>query len=285
MSLQHPSSRVKEILTRYRLRPAKGLGQNFLMDDTIPRRIVDESGIDASCGVIEIGPGIGVMTDPLCRKAGRVVAIELDSHLIPILKDTLKGFDNLTILNQDILKTDLLSIINRELAGMPVHVCANLPYYITTPIIMSLLEAKLPLRRITVMVQKEVAHRLCAPPGSKGCGAVSYAVSYYTRPRILFDVDPSCFIPAPKVYSTVISLDILDSPPVSPADEKHMFRLIAAAFSQRRKTLKNALSSAGFDKTKISDAINFLGLNENIRGECLTLEDFCKLSVFLNPCP
>lgn len=280
MAQLHPSSRVKEILSRYRIRPTKALGQNFLIDATIPQRIVDESGIDGSCGVIEIGPGVGIMTDPLCRQARRVVAIELDSHLIPVLKETLSQFDNLTILNQDVLKTDLAAIIEGEFSGMPVHVCANLPYYITTPIIMTLLEKRLALKRITVMVQKEVAQRLCAPPGSKNCGAISYAVSYYTKPKILFEVEPSCFVPAPKVYSAVISLDVLDKPSVSPKDEKLLFRLIAAAFSQRRKTLKNALSSGGFDKTKVSEALNALSISENIRGESLTLEDFCKLSTF-----
>lgn len=281
MPIQHPSSQVKKILSKYGLRPSKDLGQNFLIDETIPMRIVEESGIDSSCGVIEVGPGIGIMTAPLCRKAKRVVAIELDSHLIPVLQETLGQFDNLTILNQDILKTDLRAILEGDLSGMPVHVCANLPYYITTPIIMNLLEARLPLKRITVMVQKEVAQRLCAPPGSKGCGAISYAVSYYTKPHMLFDVEPDHFMPAPKVCSTVISLDILNHPSVSPKDERQMFRLISAAFSQRRKTLKNALSSAGFDKSMVEEALNLLGLSQNIRGECLTLEDFCSLSSFL----
>lgn len=276
-----PPSRVMEILARHHLRPQKGLGQNFLIDEAVPQRIVEESGIDGSCGVIEIGPGVGVLTEPLCRRAKKVVAIELDARMLPILKETLGGCPNLTLLQQDVLKVDLLALIEKEFEGLPVHVCSNLPYYITTPIILSLLEKRLPLTRVTVMVQKEVAERLCAPPGSKNCGAVSYAVSYYTRPGILFDVPPSSFFPAPEVTSTVISLEILKTPSVTPDHEEQFFKLISAAFSQRRKTLKNALTGAGYDKTRVAEGLAQLSLKENIRGECLTLEDFCKLSNFL----
>ena len=275
-------SRVRKIMADRKFFLSHNLGQNFLIDETIPNRIVEAACIDKTCGVIEIGPGFGVMTESLCQLAAKVVAVELDSRLIPILQENLASFSNLVLINQDILKTDLPDLIEKHFSGLSVHVCANLPYYITTPIIMSLLEGRLAIRRIVVTVQKEVAVRLCAAPGSKECGAVSYAVSYYAKPHMLFDIPPACFLPPPKVTSCVIALDILDMPSVSCPYEKQMFSLISAGFSQRRKTLKNALSSANFDKNKVGEALALLNLSQDIRAERLTLDDFAKLTVFLN---
>lgn len=247
-------------------------------------KIIRESKIDKDDFVLEIGPGIGTMTQYLCESAGRVVAVEIDKNLIPILHDTLKEYDNVEIINEDILKLDLMSLIRQNGIQKPMKVVANLPYYITTPIIMGLLERHMPIESMTVMVQKEVAERMQAGPGIKDYGALSLAVQYYTRPQIVANVPPNCFMPRPKVGSAVIRLTRHKKPPVETKDEQLMFRLIRASFNQRRKTLANGLSNAGnlhFTKEQIQRAILELGEPAAVRGETLTLEQFARLSDIL----
>ena len=239
---------------------------------------MEAAGIGPEWGVLEVGPGIGVLTRELARRAARVVAVEVDNRLPPLLAETLAGYDNVEIVMQDILKVDIAALIREKFAGMPVAVCANLPYYITSPILMRLLEEKLPIRQITVMVQKEAAERICAAPGTRQAGAISYAVAYYAKPQVLFSVQPGSFYPPPKVTSAVIQLEVRQSPAVEAADEAGFFRLIRAAFSQRRKTAANSVSGAlGIPKAAVMSALEAAGLPATARPEQLTLEDFCRL--------
>ncbi len=278
-----PSNTI-EILQKYQFRFQKKYGQNFLIDTNILEKIVEEARIEKDDCVIEIGPGIGTMTQYLAGQAAQVIAIEIDSMLIPILQETLADYKNVTIINEDILKVDIQQIVEERNQGRPAKVVANLPYYITTPIIMELLEKKVPLESITVMVQKEVAERMQQGPGSKEYGALSLAVQYYTKPEIVAQVGPNCFIPRPKVGSAVIYLTKHKSPPVEVEDEGFMFRLIRASFNQRRKTLVNGLSNAAdlnLKKEEVTAALETMGLSPMIRGEALSLKEFAALSNFL----
>ncbi len=259
----------------------KRFGQNFLIDGHVLDKIVDAADITKDDYVIEIGPGIGSMTQCLCERAGKVTAVEIDRDLIPILKETLAGYDNLNIINDDILKVDIASLIAAHNGGRKAKIAANLPYYITTPIVMTLLESRVPVSSITIMVQKEVADRMQAVPGSKDYGALSLAVRYYSKPHIVANVPPNCFIPRPKVGSAVICLKVFDEPEVKVKDEKLMFKLIRAAFNQRRKTLVNSIANAGdidFSKQDIADALDDMKLPQTIRGEALNLEQFAALA-------
>ncbi|WHH57055.1 16S rRNA (adenine(1518)-N(6)/adenine(1519)-N(6))-dimethyltransferase RsmA [Petroclostridium sp. X23] len=272
---------LKEVIKKYGFRFNKNLGQNFLIDANVLDKIAEASGIGENTGAIEIGPGIGVLTQVLAEHAGKVVAIELDSHLIPILNETLGQYDNVKVINADALKIDMNAIINNELAGMNVKVVANLPYYITTPIIMDLLEKRLNIDSITVMIQKEVAERMVAKAGEKEYGALSVAVQYFTEPNLIMTVPPHCFMPQPKVESTVIKLDLRRQPAVSVQDEKQFFRVVKAAFGQRRKTLVNALSNSGLftmSKEQIRETLVKLEIQENRRGETLTIMQFAELA-------
>ena len=273
-----------EVIKKYNFSFQKRFGQNFLIDDHVLTKIIDAAQIEEGDGVIEIGPGIGTMTQRLCERADKVVAIEIDKELIPILSETLSEYPNAKIINADVMKTDLAALIRDEFPGMNVKVVANLPYYITTPIVMNLLEERLPIDSITMMVQKEVAERMQAGPGSKDYGALSLAVSYYAQTYIAANVPPNCFMPRPKVGSGVIRLTIRKDNAVSVTDEKLMFHLIRAAFNQRRKTLANAIANyAGLPYTKeeVAEAIEKLGLSETVRGEALSLEQFAELADFL----
>lgn len=270
---------IKGLFKKHNFNLSKSFGQNFLINEQIPKDIVKGSEINSEVGVIEIGPGIGVLTHELCSAAKKVVAVEIDNRLLPILKETLADFSNVKIISGDILKIDLKKLIEDEFEGMDVCVCANLPYYITTPIIMALLENKLPLKSITVMVQKEVALRLCADEHSRDYGAISLAVRYFSSPKFLFNVSSHEFLPSPKVDSAVIRLDVLKKPSVEPKDENLLFKIIKASFSQRRKTLANSLSNmTGYDKKLIEQSLLEMDKNENIRGEQLSLNDYCILS-------
>lgn len=271
---------VKYLLDRFGFRFSKELGQNFLIDSSVPRDIAALCGVDGDSCALEIGPGFGVLTHELAKRAKKVVAVEVDGRLLPILEHTLYDHNNIEIVHADVLKLDLQALVREKFGTDRVYVCANLPYYITTPIIMALLEQRLEVDSITVMVQKEVAERLCAAPGSKDAGAISLAVSYYTEPELVLEVGKQCFMPRPKVDSSVIRLKVREKPPVEVEDEKLLFRLIKGAFAQRRKTFINSLSSAGLglDKEQIRQALQQLGLPETIRGERLTLEDFAAMS-------
>ena len=270
-----------EILQKYNFRIQKKYGQNFLVDTGVLNRIIDAAEITEEDCVLEIGPGIGTMTQYLAERAAAVVAVEIDKNLIPILKDTLSGYDNVTLINEDILKVDINQIVEEKNNGRPVKVVANLPYYITTPIIMGLFESHVPLQSITVMVQKEVADRMQVGPGTKDYGALSLAVQYYAKPEFVANVPPNCFIPRPNVGSAVIRLIRYEKPPVQVADEARLFALIRAAFNQRRKTLVNALSNApalGITKEQAEKALERSALSATIRGEALTLEQFALLA-------
>ncbi len=272
---------IKSILRKHNFRFSKSLGQNFLTDEEIPIRIANSANIDENIGVIEIGPGIGTLTAQLAKKAKKVVAIEIDKALLPILNETLNEFNNIKIINDDFLKIDVNKLIEKEFLGLDVVICANLPYYITTPIIMHILENKINAKRLIFMVQKEVALRLCAKPNTKDYGAITLAINYYTNSSILFDVYNSSFTPVPKVTSTVICLDIREKPPVTVINEKFLFSVIKASFSQRRKTFSNAIcNSLGIkiQKEEISTILKNLELNENIRGEVLSLKEFACIS-------
>ena len=272
-------STVKDILGRHGFHFSKSLGQNFIINPSICPRMAEESGIDSESGVIEIGAGIGVLTAELAKRAKKVVCVELDTNLLPILDETLKDFDNIEIINQDILKTDLAALIEEKFGDMPVYVCANLPYYITSPVIMTLLESNLPLKAITVMVQKEAAQRLCADVGSRLAGAVTVAVDYYAHAQKLFDVSAGSFMPAPKVDSSVIRMDIRPEPAIKISDEKLFFKVVTAAFGQRRKTALNSVSSgAGFPKDVVAKAIEECGFEPSVRAETFRMEDFANLS-------
>ncbi len=269
------------VLNRYGFTFQKKFGQNFLIDSHVLGKIIDAAGITKDDTVLEIGPGIGTMTQVLCEHAGEVVAVEIDRNLIPILtEDTCREYDNLTIINNDVLKLDLAEVVAQH-GGKPVKVVANLPYYITTPIIMGLLENNVPVESITVMVQREVAERMQAGPGSKDYGALSLSVQYYAEPYIAAYVPQNCFIPHPNVGSAVIRLTIRRERPVTVSDEEMMFRLIRASFGQRRKTLLNSLSNSPecpYSKEQIAVALETLGLSVGIRGEALTLQNFARLT-------
>ena len=270
-----------EVLQKYGFVFQKRFGQNFLIDTHVLERIIEASEITKDDFVLEIGPGIGTMTQYLAEAAREVTAVEIDDALIPILKDTLKEWDNVTVLHGDILKTDIRKIADEKNQGRPIKVVANLPYYITTPIIMGLFESHVPVDSITVMVQKEVADRMQTGPGSKDYGALSLAVQYYAEPKIVANVPPNCFMPRPKVGSAVIRLTRHQNPPVTTLDEKLMFRLIRASFNQRRKSLSNSLKNSQelpYSKEEVEAAITECGLPLNIRGEALTLEQFARLS-------
>jgi 16S rRNA (adenine1518-N6/adenine1519-N6)-dimethyltransferase len=270
---------IKSILTRHDFNFSKALGQNFLINPAICPRMAQLCGVSQAAGVIEIGPGIGVLTAELAKHAKKVVAIELDKRLMPVLKETLEGVDNVTVLQGDALTIDLKDIIDREFEGQKVAVCANLPYYITSPVIMHLLESRLPITSITVMVQKEAAVRLTATPGTREAGAVSLAVSYYSQPKVLFDVSSTSFMPRPSVDSCVIQLDVRDEPPVKTLNEVLMFRIIRAAFSQRRKTVLNAVASGlSLSKERLTQILTAVGIPPTERGERLTLDDFARLA-------
>lgn len=273
------------ILNKYNFVFQKRFGQNFLIDQHVMDKIISAAGITGNDTVLEIGPGIGSMTQYLCENARQVIAVEIDKVLIPILNDTLSSYDNLTIINDDILKVDVNEIVRTMNDKKPIKVVANLPYYITTPIIMGLFESKVPIENITVMVQKEVAQRMQSGPGSKSYGALSLAVQFYADPYIVANVPPNCFIPRPNVGSAVIRLTKLSKPAVSVNDEKLMFALIRASFNQRRKTLVNAISNSSelsISKEEITVACETLGYSPTIRGEALSLDDFAKFANYFN---
>lgn len=279
-TLGNPQKTI-EILQKYEFNFQKKFGQNFLIDTHVLDKIIRSAEITKEDLVLEIGPGIGTMTQYLACAAREVAAVEIDRALIPILEDTLSGYDNVTIINDDILKVDIGALAREKNGGRPIKVVANLPYYITTPIIMGLFENHVPLDSITVMVQKEVAERMQVGPGSKDYGALSLAVQYYAEPYIVANVPPNCFMPRPKVGSAVIRLTRHEKPPVQVEDEKLMFSLIRASFNQRRKTLANGLKNSealDLSKEQIVGAIEALGKGANVRGEALTLADFAKLS-------
>ena len=268
---------TRHILSAFHLRASKRLGQNFLVDAGVVRAIVDAADLSPADTVLEIGPGIGTLTQGLAESGARIVAVELDKKLPAVLAETLKGYDNVTIVPGDILKLDILRILNLG-AGERFKVVANLPYYITTPILMALLEQHLPIERMVTMVQKEVAVRMTARPGSKDYGALSVAVQYHTDARIVMDVPPRAFMPAPEVTSAVIACRVRETPAVYPSDEKLFFRLVRAAFGQRRKTLLNALTGAGLTKEQCRAGLAAAGIAESLRGEQLSLADFARLS-------
>lgn len=270
---------IKDILGRHGFTFSKSLGQNFLINPSVCPKMAEQSGAKKGVGVIEVGPGIGVLTCQLAERADRVVAIELDKRLLPVLDETLAEYDNIKIINDDILKIDLKKLIETEFSGMEVVLCANLPYYITSPVIMKLLEDRLPINALTVMVQKEAAQRICAEVGSRQSGAVTVAVNYYAKPQILFGVSAGSFMPAPKVDSAVIRLDILKEPCVQVEDEELFFKVVKAAFSQRRKTLPNSLSAGlQISKLTVTNALNRANVPVNYRAEQLAMEQLAKIS-------
>ena len=278
------ATKTIEILQKYNFKLQKKFGQNFLIDNNILEKIIDAAGITKEDCVLEIGPGIGTMTRYLAERAKNVIAVEIDNNLIPILQDTLKDHQNIKIIHSDILKVDINRIVEEENDGKPVKVVANLPYYITTPIIMALFENHVAMQSITIMVQKEVADRMQAGPGSKDYGALSLAVQYYARPEVITRVPASCFLPKPNVDSTVIRLTKYETPPVEIKDEAFLFAIIRAAFNQIRKTLVNALSNVaipGVNKENITEALQKMGLPPTVRGEALNLEQFSELSNLL----
>lgn len=279
-TLGNPQNTI-EVLKKYGFNFQKKFGQNFLIDTHVLDKIIAAANVTKDDMVLEIGPGIGTMTQYLCENAREVVAVEIDKNLIPILGDTLSEYDNVTVINEDVLKVDIKKIAMEKNGGKPIKVVANLPYYITTPIIMGLFESGVPIENITVMVQKEVADRMQVGPGSKDYGALSLAVQYYAKPYIVANVPPNCFMPRPNVGSAVIRLTRYEEPPVTAVDVKQMFRIIRASFNQRRKTLMNGLNNSPeipFTKEQIVTAIEQLGVSPSIRGEALTLEQFATLS-------
>lgn len=273
-----------ETIKKYDFAFQKKFGQNFLIDEHVLNKIILAAGVTKEDVVLEIGPGFGTMTQYLAEAAKEVIAVEIDKTLIPILQDTLKDYDNVTLINEDILKVDIADLVNKKNSGKPIKVVANLPYYITTPIIMGLFESHVPLENITVMVQKEVASRMQAGPGTKDYGALSLAVQFYAKPYIVANVPPNCFIPRPNVGSAVIRLTKWDRPPVKVNHETFMFSLVRASFNQRRKTLQNSLINGGIPVTKerIVSALKKMDLSPTIRGEALTLEQFAQLSDYLD---
>lgn len=284
MYLSNPTNTLA-VINKHEFAFQKKFGQNFLIDEGIVNKIVREAGVTKDDFVLEIGPGIGTMTQLLCEQAGGVAAVEIDTNLIPILKETLAEYDNVTIINEDILKVDIKKLAEEKNGGKPIKVVANLPYYITTPIIMGLFESNVPIDSITVMVQKEVADRMQVGPGTKDYGALSLAVQYYSKPQVVINVPPECFIPRPNVGSAVIRLTRYKEPPVKVRDEKLMFKLIRASFNQRRKTLANGLNNSpeiNFSKEEITAAIESLHKGPTIRGEALTLSEFAALSDYFS---
>ena len=280
MQLSNPSE-LKSVIERHGFSFTKSLGQNFLIDKNILDKIVEGSGIDKDWGVLEIGPGAGTLTRELAARAKSVVAIEIDNKLIPLLQDTLSDFDNAEVICEDVMKVDLKRLIEEKFGDIPVAVVANLPYYITTPIIMNFLENEIPVKSLTVMVQKEVADRMAASPGGKDYGALTAAVQFYTEPKIICRAEPHCFMPQPKVESQVVRLSVLEKPRVEVSDRSFMFKVIKSAFGQRRKTLLNALSKSPYislEKSVVQEAILEAGLDVNIRGERLSLFEFAWLS-------
>ena len=281
MHLGNPTNTIA-VLNRYGFSFQKKFGQNFLIDENVVEKIVRYAGVTKDDFVLEIGPGIGTMTQILCENAREVVAVEIDDKLIPILtEDTLSWYDNVTVIHEDILKLDIVKLANERNGGKPIKVVANLPYYITTPIIMGLFESHVPLDSITIMVQKEVADRMQVGPGTKDYGALSLAVQYYAKPQILLNVPASCFMPRPNVDSAVIQLTRYEKPPVEVADEHLMFRLIRASFNQRRKTMTNSVGNSpelSVSKEQMAAALEKCGLSATVRGEALTLEQFAELA-------
>ena len=273
-----------DVLQKHQFHFQKKYGQNFLIDVTVLDRIINAAQITKEDFVLEIGPGIGTMTQYLAERAGKVVAVEIDEALIPILKETLAAYSNVTVINQDVLKLDLKQLSDEQNGGKPIKVVANLPYYVTTPIIMGLFESGVPLESITIMVHKEVAERMQVGPGTKDYGALSLAVQYYSKPEIIANVPPNCFIPRPTVGSAVIRLTRHSEPPVDVKDAQHMFALIRASFNQRRKTLANGLSNEPklhLTREQVTEAVEKMGLSPTIRGEALTLAQFAELSNLL----
>lgn len=283
-TLGNPTNTIA-VLNRYGFTFQKKYGQNFLIDSSMLEKIIREAGITKEDTVLEIGPGIGTMTQYLCEGAKKVIAVEIDKNLIPILtEDTLAAYDNVKIINEDILKLNINRLVEEENNGKPIKVVANLPYYITTPIIMGLFESHVPIESITIMVQKEVADRMQVGPGTKDYGALSLAVQYYAKPEIVSVVPPECFIPRPNVSSAVIRLTRHQEAPVAVDNEKQMFALIRAAFNQRRKTLTNSINNSpdlNFSKESVEKALEQMELSPTVRGEALTLEQFAKLSNLL----
>ena len=273
-------STIRDLCARYDFALSKGFGQNFIINPGICPRIAEEAGIGPGWGALEVGPGIGVLTEQLAKRADKVVSVEVDKRLEPLLAETMAGYDNFKLVMGDVLKVDLAALLKEEFGDRPVAVCANLPYYITSPILMRLLEEKLPVENITVMVQKEAAQRLCAAPGTREAGAISYAVAYYSTPKMLFTVQPGSFYPAPRVTSAVIRLDVHKQPAVEvpDGDEAGLFRLIRASFSQRRKTIANVVASGlNLPKPQVLEALRAAGLDARLRPEQLTLQDYCRL--------
>ena len=269
---------IRSVLEKHGFNFSKALGQNFLINPSVCPRMAEYSLADENTGVIEIGAGIGVLTAELAKIAKKVVCVELDTRLLPILDETLADFDNIEIVNADVMKTDLKALIEEKFQGMDVVVCANLPYYITSPVITMLLESRLPIKAVTVMIQKEAADRLCTPVGSRDSGAITVCTNYYAEVRQLFNVSRGSFMPAPNVDSTVIRLDIRENPAVAVSDEKKFFRMVKAAFAQRRKTALNSISSGmGISKTQVVEALAASGLDENVRAEKLTMQELATL--------
>ena len=285
MHLGNPTNTIA-VLNRYGFSFQKKFGQNFLIDENVVEKIVRDAGVTKDDFVLEIGPGIGTMTQILCENAREVVAVEIDDKLIPILtEDTLSWYDNVTVIHEDILKLDIVKLANERNGGKPIKVVANLPYYITTPISMGLFESHVPLDSITIMVQKEVADRMQVGPGTKDYGALSLAVQYYAKPQILLNVPASCFMPRPNVDSAVIQLTRYEKPPVEVADEHLMFRLIRASFNQRRKTMTNSVGNSpelSVSKEQMAAALEKCGLSATVRGEALTLAQFAELANVLS---
>lgn len=272
------------VLQKYNFNFQKKFGQNFLINEAVLEEIIEEAGVTQQDFVLEIGPGIGTMTQYLCEAARQVIAVEIDTNLIPILQDTLSEYNNVEVINEDILKVDINALADKYNSGKPIKVVANLPYYITTPIIMGLFESHVPIDSITIMVQKEVADRMQVGPGTKDYGALSLAVQYYAKPEIIVNVPPSCFMPQPKVGSAVIRLTRHEKPPVDVDNEKLMFQVIRASFNQRRKTLANSLANASnlsLTREQVVEALTELQLSPTIRGEALTLEQFAALADIL----
>ncbi len=270
---------VRGVLSKHGFNFSKALGQNFLINPSVCPRMAENCGADENTGVIEIGAGIGVLTAELAKRAKKVVSIELDTRLLPVLSETLGEFDNVEIVNADVMKTDLHALIKEKFQGMDVVVCANLPYYITSPIITMLLEEKLPIKAITVMIQKEAADRLSTPVGSRDSGAITVCTNYYAEVKHLFNVSRGSFMPPPNVDSTVIKLEIRPEPAVKVSDEKKFFRMVKAAFAQRRKTAVNSIASGmGLSKSQVAEALQNSGLDVNVRAEKLTMEELAALS-------
>lgn len=279
-NLGNPQNTIA-VLQKYQIRMQKRYGQNFLIDERVLERIVTAADLSKEDCVVEIGPGIGTLTQHLAERAGQVVAVEIDRALIPVLADTLSGYDNVTVLNEDILKVDLCRIADERNGGRPVKVVANLPYYITTPVIMALFESGVPLESVTVMVQKEVADRMRVGPGTKDYGALSLAVQYYAKPEQIANVPPNCFLPRPNVGSAVIRLTRYERPPVQVKDAEKMFAIIRAVFNQRRKTMVNSVCNAqglALTKEQAAEALRQMGEKENVRGETFTLEKFARFT-------